>query len=220
MKNISKYIFLLALAISTAAQAQDPDPVVFRPGLSLGYDVSGIARRLIEPQVFMHGISAGYEWQPNWTASAELGTLNIDIRKETHHYLASGFFLRGGVNYNLLQKRATMPGEELYISVRYGYGNLTHQAPYILINDPYWGPFETLKQQASFVAHWAEIGGGLKTKLFWNIFIGWDLRVRMKLSSHSDNDMEPYYISGFGKEKNNSAIMLHYSVYYKFPFGK
>ncbi len=220
MKNISKYIFLLALAISTAAKAQDTDTLVFRPSLSLGYDVLGMARKLIEPQVFMHGVSLGYQWRPNWTASIELGTLDIDILKETHHYLARGFFLRTGVNYNLLQRRASMPGEELFVSVRYGFGNLTHEAPYILINNPYWGRFETLKQPANYASHWAEIGGGLKTKLFWNIFIGWDLRIRMKLSSKSEIDMEPYYISGFGKGKNNSAIMLHYSVYYKFPYGK
>lgn len=220
MKNISKYFFLLALVLSTASQAQVADTLVFRPSLSLGYDVSGMARRFFEPNVFMHGVSAGIEWRPNLTAIVELGTLNIDINKETHTYLSRGFFVRTGLNYNLLQRRLSMPGEELFVSVRYGFGSLTHEAPFILIDDPYWGPFETMQQPAGYTAHWAEIGGGLKTKLFWNIYIGWDLRVRMKLAHKSEVDMEPYYISGFGKGENNSAVMLHYSVYYKIPFKK
>ena len=219
MKNISKYFFILILAISPGVKAQEAETLVFRQNVSLGYDVSGFARKLIEPEVFMHGISAGFEWRPNWTASLELGTLGIDVQRDSHQYLASGFFVRSGVNYNLLQK-TSMPGEELFVSFRYGFGSLAHEAPNISIIDPYWGSLETSLDPARYSAHWAEIGGGLKTRLFWNIYIGWDLRIRLKLARSSDIEMEPYYISGFGKGKNNSVVMLHYSVYYKFPFGK
>ncbi|MBW6497080.1 MAG: hypothetical protein K0B09_01695 [Bacteroidales bacterium] len=221
MKNISKYFFILILAHSLSAKAQqEADTLVFRPSLSLGYDLSGLALNLLEPEVFMHGASLGYEWRPNWIAAIELGNMDIGVQRETHTYEASGVFFRAGLSYNLLQDNPRMQGEEVFLSFRYGFGTLTHEAPRITVDEPYWGSVEGSFEQAGYSAHWAEIGGGLKTKLFWHIYLGWDLRLRLMLARNPGSEMNPYYISGFGRNKGNSAVMLHYSVYYKFPFGK
>jgi hypothetical protein len=221
LKNISKYFFILILVISLPAKAQEKaDTLIFRPALSLGYDISGLVLNLIEPEVFLHGISAGFEWRPSWIAALEVGNMDIGVERESHTYDAKGVFFRAGVNYNLLQKNPKMPGEEIFLSFRYGFGTLTHEAPRIIINDPYWGQIEGSFEKAGYSAHWAEIGGGLKTRLFWHFYLGWDLRLRLMLARNPGSEMNPYYISGFGKNKGNSAVMLHYSVYYKFPFGK
>lgn len=208
------------MLISLTAKAEEPDSLHFRPTLSLGYDLSGLARNLLEPDVFMHGFSAAYEWQPNWFAALEAGTMRADIERETHNYDASGVFFRAGINYNLFQNKAGMEGEEIFLSVRYGYGTLSHEAPRIVINNPYWGPSSFTMERENYSAHWGEIGGGLKARLFWNIYLGWDVRIRFILAQTKDAAMSPYYISGYGRGKNNSAVMLHYSVYYKFPLGK
>lgn len=220
MKNTSKYFFILILTISLSGKAQNSDTIVFRPMLTLGYDVSGYARLLLEPEVFMHGFSASYEWKPNWMGAIEVGSMNIDITRDSHQYTSRGIFFRGGVNYNLLQKRPAFSNDEVFLSLRYGFGSLNQQAPFIIIYDPYWGSLETSLDPARYSAHWAEIGGGLKTKLFWNIYLGWDLRIKVLLAQKSDIDMEPYVISGYGKNRGNSAVMVHYSFFYKFPVIK
>jgi hypothetical protein len=196
------------------------DTLVFRPTVSLGYDLSGLARNYFEPEVMVHGISGSFEWQPNWFAAIEAGNLDVAIARETHNYDARGLFFRAGVNYNLLQKNPSMKGEEIFLSFRYGFGTLSHEAPRIIINDPYWGSVEGAFEAARYSAHWAEIGGGLKTKLFWNLYLGWDLRIRLMLARKPGSDMDPYYISGFGKNDGNTSVMLHYSLFYKFSAGK
>ncbi len=221
MKNISKYFFILILTYSLSAKAQqESDTLSFRPTLSLGYDMSGLVLYLLEPEVFMHGALLGYEWRPNWFATLEAGNMSIGVERETHSYEASGVFFRAGLNYNLLQGNPRMKGEEIFLLFRYGFGRLNHEAPRLIINDPYWGSVEGAFEKAPYTAHWAEIGGGLKTRLFWHIYLGWDLRLRLILARQPGSEMNPYYISGFGKNKGNSAVMLHYFVYYKFPFGK
>ena len=220
MKNISKYCFILILIFSLEARAQEGDTLVFRPTFSLGYDLSGLARNYFEPEVLMQHVSASYEWQPHLFANIEAGNLDVAVARETHNYEARGVFLRAGVNYNLFQKNQAMKGEEIFLAIRYGFGWLTHEAPRIIINQPYWGSVETSFEAAPFSAHWAEIGGGLKTKLFWNFYLGWDLRIRLMLARNPGSDMSPYYISGFGKNDGNTSVMLHYSLFYKFSAGK
>lgn len=203
-----------------AARGQERDTLVFRPTFSLGYDLSGLARNYFEPEVLMQHISASYEWQPNWFAALEAGNMDVTVERETHNYHSQGLFFRAGVNYNLLQKSPAMKGEEIFLAFRYGFGWLTHEAPRIIITEPYWGSVEEAFESAGYSAHWAEIGGGLKTKLFWNIYLGWDLRIRLMLARNPGSEMEPYYISGFGKNNGNTAVMLHYSLFYKFSAGK
>lgn len=168
----------------------------------------------------MQGVSASVEWQPNWFAVLEAGNMNVAVARETHNYDAHGLFFRTGVNYNLFQKNKAMKGEEISLALRYGFGWLSHEAPRIIITEPYWGQVEDSFEAAGYSAHWAEIGGGLKTKLFWNIYLGWDLRIRLMLARNPGSDMEPYYISGFGRNEGNTSVMLHYSVIYKFSAGK
>lgn len=220
MKNISKYCFILILTFSFNARAQEQDTLLFRPTVSLGYDLSGLVRNYFEPEVLMQGVSASVEWQPNWFAVLEAGNMDVAVARETHNYDAQGLFFRTGVNYNLFQKNKAMKGEEISLALRYGFGWLSHEAPRIIITEPYWGQVEDSFEAAGYSAHWAEIGGGLKTKLFWNIYLGWDLRIRLMLARNPGSDMEPYYISGFGRNEGNTSVMLHYSVIYKFSAGK
>ncbi|MDX9941358.1 MAG: DUF6048 family protein [Bacteroidales bacterium] len=220
MKSISKYFFILILSFSLSARAQQGDTLVFRPSFSLGYDLAGLARNFLEPEVMMHQVTAAYEWQPNWFAAMEAGHMDVGVARETHNYDARGLFFRAGVNYNLFQKNPAMKGDEIFLAFRYGFGWLDHEAPRIIITEPYWGSVEDVFEPAGYSAHWAEIGGGLKTKLFWNLYLGWDLRIRLMLARNAGSEMEPYYISGFGKNEGNTSVMLHYSLYYKFSAGK
>jgi len=52
--------------------------------------------------------------------------------------------------------------------------------------------------------------------MFWNIHIGWSLRVRFLVYKSSTPGMEPYSLSGFGKNEGKPAVMVHYYIYYKF----
>ena len=197
--------------------AETENDTLFTPAVRIGIDVSGFARHLIEPETLTGEITLDMEWRKSHFLVLEGGLLNVNVEKESHHYQADGFFLRLGADFNILERSPENPNDVLLASLRYGYGKLDHEAPYIIIPDPYWGDHATAIPPESFHAHWLEAGIGLKTEIWGNLFLGWSLRGRLMLASSSDPEMEPYYIGGFGKSGSNTRLSLLYSISYRIP---
>ncbi len=214
--NILKYIFLILALLSTSVAVTAQNDTIFKPAVRLGLDVSGFARQLIEAETLPVEFSFDYEWRKKYFAAAEAGWLNVDVNRDTHRYNAQGYFFRTGIDIGILGGDVHNPNDHVLLSLRYGYGRLKQEAPYILISDAYWGDYETSVDPETYHAHWLEAGLGMKTSIWNNLFLGWSLRGRVRISSTSDPNMEPYFISGFGRS-NNAALMLHYSIYYRFP---
>ncbi len=215
-KKIMLVICLLA-ATASVAQADSERDTIFVPSLRIGLDVSGFARQIVEAETLPLEVSADYEWRENFFAAAEIGYLNVDVDRDTHRYQARGYFIRTGADFNILRGGDHNPNDVIIISLRYGYGKLEHEAPRIVIQDPYWGDYFTEAGKESYAAHWLEAGLGMKAEIWNNLFLGWSLRGRLRVSRTSDPNMEPYFISGFGKS-GNTALMFHYSIFYRIPF--
>lgn len=211
--NILKYIFLLLLLISSM-RAQAEQDSLFVPSAGFGVEVSGLARHFLEPEIMSWGFSAEYEWERNWFAVLESGWNDIQIGRPTHEYESGGIFFRAGADYNILQRNTR---DRALLSARYGYGRLHHQAPFILIEDAYWGNLESSLPAETIGAHWLELGGGLTAQIAGNFFAGWALRARWLIGTSGQQAMKPYYISGYGKNTSKLIVAFHYSVYYNFP---
>lgn len=189
----------------------------YSPSVRVGLDVSGFARQLVEPETMFREISLDVEWKYNYFVAVEAGLLDIDVQKQTHRYMAGGYYLRLGPDFNVLGRKPEAPNDLVLLSLRYGFSKLDHEAPFILIPDSYWGDFQTAVESESYRAHWVEAGISLKTELGYNIFIGWSLRGKLLLYNTREAEMEPYFIGGFGKTGRNTGLMLHYHIYYRIP---
>lgn len=215
MNILSLLLLIPLMASSLVTRANTDTDTLFHPSLKIGVDVSGFARNLLEPETMAFEISADLEWQKNWFAAIEAGFLDIDIKKTTHNYKAEGYFLRAGIDYNLLQKNMEENPGIVYGLLRYGVSNTKHEAPEINIHNPYWGGVSTSIPSEVIWSHWFELGGGLKTRLAGNFYVGWTLRARFLMAKSSPLAMEPYYIAGFGKFDDKPSVMVHYYIYYK-----
>jgi len=212
----SRFLFLiLALTISHRLPASSEPR--HSPSLRLGVDISGIGRQLISPESLTAEFSADLEWKKNFFAALEGGWMDVDISRETHSYLASAYFVRAGADFNLLERTPETLHDVVLISLRYGYSNMQHQAPRVVVPDPYWGNYQTSVGKEPYHAHWLEAGLGLKTRVWHQFFMGWSLRGRLLISHTRDPEMEPYLIGGFGQAGSNTSLMLHYHLYYRFP---
>ncbi len=212
--NISRFSFLLLLIFNAPLHAANDS--LFSPGIMIGADMSGFARYYFSPETITWELSADKEWRRNWFAAMEGGALAINILKDSHNYRARGYFVRMGVNYNLVDRPDMENTGMVYGLTRYGYGRMNHEAPDITIGNAYWGNTQMAIPSESAHAHWFEIGGGLKAKLIGNVFIGWTIRTRFLIHLTKTSGMEPYYISGFGKNQGRPVVMVHYYLYYKF----
>lgn len=216
--NIFKYLFLIPfLAISQPGMTEEAHDTLFVPSVRIGVDVSGFARHLIEPESITGEVTLDVEWRKSHFFVIEGGMLEVDVEKETHVYQADGYFIRMGADFNILERNPDSPNDVLLVSVRYGYGKLEHEAPFIMLPSPYWGGLETAIPPETYQAHWLEAGIGIKTEIWRNLFLGWSLRGRLMLSDTSSPAMDPYFISGFGKSDNNTSLSLHYQIMYRLP---
>lgn len=217
--SISRYFFLLLtslfLVCSRPAAAQ-PDSL-FRPSLFVGMDVSGFARELMEPGLRQWEWSMGNEWRKNWFAVMEGGFLDIEIENPTHNYFANGWFMRAGVDYNLLERNERNVTDMILLNFRYGFGTVNHESTFITISNPYWGDHTSGLPQETYNTHWLELGAEIRARLIADLYLGWSIRSRVVVSRTQNPAMDPYIISGYGKTEKNPTVMIHYSIFYRFP---
>ncbi len=226
--STSKYFQLLILLVISfgpyTLNAQDTIPEelpedsleVITPErfLRLGVDLSAIGRQLIEPEVRQYELSLDREIYLNWFAVLEGGYMQVASNRSQFDYNATGFFLRAGADFNLLGRTIAIPNDLVVLGVRYAIGSLTHQSPAFFINNTYWGNYTGSVEKNSYTLHWLELSAGIKTEIMSNLYIGWNLKTRVRLGETRDPVLEPYYIGGFGHGKRKAPVMIHFSLYY------
>ncbi len=188
-----------------------------KPFIRIGFDVSSVARQFIEPEVRQFEFTVDSEVKKNWFATLEGGFMNVLSDKASFEYKANGYFARAGMDYNLLGYADPVSQNDLVLlGVRYGYSYLQQEAPFFIIENPFWGEHQSSMESNSYHLHWIELSGGLKTELFRNFFLGWTLKTRIRLSDSSNPLMDPYYIAGFGHGKRSTPVMAQYFIFYRF----
>ena len=228
MKSILKYSskgiqgIMLIVLISTinSVSAQENDLRI--RGLRLGYDLSKLSNYVFRPEQTEIEFSLDMEVARNTYTIVEFGLADIDFSASNYDYEASGYFIRAGVDRNLLKKLTVNQYEMLYGGIRYGFASFNQEARNIQISDPYWGDFSGGAVPRERVnAHWVEINVGLRGEIFRNFFIGWGFRGRILIDQSAGEYMAPYLIPGFGVFDNKKTnIGFTYSIYYRIPIYK
>jgi hypothetical protein len=188
------------------------------PFLRIGFDMAAVARSLFEPEVRQYEFSLDSEIRTNWFAIIEGGFMNAYADREQFSYEANGFFLRTGMDYNLLFREGLNKDDLLLVGARYSFSSLNHEANDYFISDPYWGDYTGSLDPTSFQLHWLEMHAGVRTEIFPKLYLGWSIKLRLKIYENSDSFLNPYYIAGYGHGKRRAPLMAHFSVLYKFDF--
>ncbi len=216
LTSILKFLFLIPGLVTSQAIAADAD-TLFSPAVRLGIDVSGLARHLFEPETLSMEYTIDLEWRQDLFVSLEAGHLTVDIEKSTHRYQANGVFFRLGPDFNVSGRKDPSSNDLVLLSIRYGFGQLSHEASDIIVSNPYWGDYHTTIPRTDFSAHWLEAGLGLKTEIWSGLFLSWSIRGRLLLTKSSGTELTPYLISGYGNADSYTSLMLHYSISYRLP---
>ncbi|HPR33622.1 MAG TPA: DUF6048 family protein [Prolixibacteraceae bacterium] len=210
-----KYTFsfiLIAFALESAAQ--DPD----RKGLSLGADLSRLASPLIDSTGFGWEFSGDYEFFNDLFGAVEIGSQTIDLNKAFYDYHSSGIYTRLGAEYNFGKHLDVLPGDKMFIGLRYAFTTFAHSAENIVIEDGNWGNFSGGSVANRWIfANWMEVSAGMRAHLFHNFYLGWSARIRIRLGVTDDPVLAPYSLPGYGPAWNDTGVGINYSLYYKIP---
>jgi hypothetical protein len=234
MSILRYFLFLLLPAFSTPVyvlsqngnaasgipnDAFDADSVrIFRPFIRLGVDISSVGRNFFEPEVSQYEFVLDAEFRYNWFAVMEGGFSSAAASGETYSYSSQGMFARLGVDYNLMRRPLLSSNDLFLVGLRYGYSITQHQAPYYSITNPYWGDFNGSVQESNFGLHFLEFSGGVRTEVFRNFFLGWNIKTRVRLAETGNSLINPYFIAGYGHGKRRAPVMAHFYMLYRINF--
>lgn len=220
LKHILKWCCFLLIALSLSHQVQATEKKDTYRGLRLGLDVTGPGQYFLNGGKLHTHFSIDVPVNKFWFPVAEFGMSKMSYTSDNIDYSLNGSYYLLGIDHNLIGKKNTEKIERdmAFIGYRLAYGTFGYQSPSFLIENPYWGNYSGSIPSQSHHVLWAELTGGVKTEIFRNFFLGWNIRMKIKLAGKMDENNKPALIPGFGNPNKRVNPGVTFSVFYLIPF--
>jgi len=231
---LRQLIIVLLSAYTFTANAQDkaiavPNSIVTDSIATLADEVQQAAGQREKKIHFINGVAVGVDFVgpvmkalgSDWLHMEVIGRLNIldryfpiaevgigesdrEGRDIENHFKVRAPYFRVGADYNFTKKHQ---GNRLMGGIRYGYSSYTYDfdSPFPL-TDPYWGetkPFQLHGLDGH--CHWAEFVFSLEARIWTIVHLGWDIRIKTKISQKRSPVGQPWYIPGYGKTSGSTC---------------
>ena len=235
MQRISKYITsvltVLLMTFSVRAQndsiANDSIRYAQKYGLRLGGDISKLVKTFIDDEYSGFEINGDYRLTKNLYIAGELGTEEKTTDSDYLNSTAQGSYFKGGIDYNLYQNWFGMENM-IYSGFRAGFGTFNQTINSYTIYDTNgqpWGSQTTVtdsNKQSGLTAIWGELILGVKAETFNNLYVGFNVQIKSRITETKPDNFENLYIPGFGRtyDSGRFSIGFGYNVSYLIPLFK
>lgn len=200
-------------------------------GVSVGLDLWGIGSKLIGGDNLSMEVAFDVNLKNRFFPTVELGYAKAHTEGDLGIlYDTRAPYFRIGADYNALYKKKH--GNMLLVGLRYAMTSYSYDIEAIGIQDPIYGgdfgnpnlidniwggsiPYNYSGMKGSM--HWLEICLGLRAQIWKDLYMGWALRVKYRLTESTGKYGDPWYVPGFGKYGSNT-IGVTYTITYKLPF--
>lgn len=234
MKHTSASFFrivFLLLSFTSLAQSQTA-PVVDsvkmaypqRYGLRVGADLFRLSRNIWDKNYTGFELHADYRYNKKVFLATELGSENKYKADDQLSFTTQGSFLKIGLDYNMHNNWMDLENM-IYVGGRYGISlhRQTLHSYKIFNQDNYFGETEVFPEleTTGLTAHWIDLVGGIRTKVFSNVFMGFSVRLSYLITQKQPEGFENLYIPGYGEKfSGNIGASFNYSVSYFIPLYK
>jgi len=136
-----------------------------------------------------------------------------------------GSYLKVGFDYNDYTHWLDMENL-ITLGVRYGFSTFNEQLNNYLIYNPhpYFGQsalIDSGKKYDGLTASWAEVAAGVNVKVFNNVYVGFNLQLKVLVTNSEPGNFENLYIPGFNRTYDgNFGAGFNYTVSYFIPIYK
>lgn len=224
-KTITKPVTKAKPVQETKTDSIPTPPKTDRYGLRVGVDLYKLTRGLYDKDYKGIEIVGDFRLTKKYYLAAELGFEDKTTDDDRLNSTATGTYVKGGFDYNLYQNWLDMENI-ISIGLRGGFSTFSQQLnSYKIYNaNPYWGeqPAITVGQKYDgLTAGWLEVTGGLKAKVFNNIFVGFSVQLKLLVANKTPDGFDNLYIPGFNRTYDgNFGIGFNYTVSYFIPLYK
>lgn len=200
-------------------------------GVSLGIDLWGPGSKLLGSDFFSTEVVADVNLKNRFFPTVELGYGSTDTWGEKGiHYKTSAPYFRFGMDYNALYKK--QHGNMILVGLRYGATSFKYDVEALALTDPIYGgainnpnlvdgvwggsPPSSFKGMKGSM-QWLEFCAGIRAHVWKNLYMGWAIRFKFRMSSSGGENGDPWYVPGYGKFGSNT-MGVTYTITYKLPF--
>ncbi len=137
-------------------------------------------------------------------AELGIGEANHEGRDLENRFKVRAPYFRVGADYNFNKKHN---GNRMTGGLRYGFAKYNYDL-FVAepLTDPIWGGSEELDLTGrDGRCHWLEVVFGLETRVWTIVHLGWDIRIKAKLSQKKAPEGQPWYIPGYGKTDGSTC---------------
>mgnify|MGYP006051400175 CR=1 FL=1 len=196
-----------------------------RYGLRVGVDLYKLTRGLYDENYKGIELVGDYRLTKKHFLAAELGSEDKTTEDDRLNTTTKGTYLKVGFDYNAYQNWLDMENI-ISAGLRGGFSTFSQELnSYKIYNPhPYFGQSELIdsgKKYDGLTASWAEVAAGVNVKVFNNIYVGFNLQLKMLVTNSEPGNFENLYIPGFNRTYDgNFGAGFNYSISYFIPFYK
>lgn len=202
-------------------------------GVFIGYDLLGPIYKAYSDDYLSNEIMIDFNLKNRYFPVIELGYGSSD--KWSDHginYKAKAPYVRIGADYNFLYKKQEK--NYLTLGLRYAMSKFDYELSNLTLEDGIWGDnisnlgiyddvwpgsMDLSKTKVASSMQWLEFVVGVRAAIFKNIYMGWSVRMKYKISSKKSDVGNPWYVPGYGIYKD-SRFGITYSIIYRLPGKK
>lgn len=210
---------------------KDPDAPVYPQlnGLEIGMDLWGPGSALFGSDNLSAEVMAALNMKNRFFPTVEVGYGKSDSwSEEGIHYKTGAPYFRLGMDYNVFYKKKHL--HRLLVGVRYGVSSFKYDVASLGIDDPIFGdhfnpnieddiwggsiPFDHPGMKSTM--QWLELCGTIRAHIWRDLYMGWSVRFKFRLSASTGKYGDPAYVPGFGTFGSNT-LGITYTIVYRLP---
>ncbi len=220
MRRIYVYIIsVLFTLISMIRPLPAQDTIDFPLKLRIGLEVTGPVEYCTNKNILKTEGLISADLDEKHSIILNAGYLKYQYSQYNYDYLNKGYFIRTGVDFNLLSPVKSKGRYWAGIGFHYGLSRFTSEIP-SFSQDNYWGTTSGSIPTKTSWGHFVEATPGIKTEIFKNVSIGWSISLRMLLYTGTGKDLRPIYFPGYGSGGKKTSSEISYWLIWNIPFKK
>jgi hypothetical protein len=220
MRRICAYfISSLAIFLSSVSQVKSQDTLLIPLKVNAGIEVLGPVNYFINKEALSIEGYVSMDLSEKFGVALNPGYLDYEYSQYNYTYLTNGYFIRAGVDFNLLKPKKSLGKYWGGVGLRYGLSHFSWEVP-SLSQSNYWGESASSIPSTKTWGHFIEVSPGMRAEIFRNFSMGWSINLRMLLYTGKTDGMKPIYIPGFGNAEKRFSAGFSYYIVWNFPYKK
>jgi hypothetical protein len=220
MRRISVYFISLLIAVlSSSAFIKAQDTILVPLKIKAGIEVSGPVTYFTDKNILNSEAYISADLNEKKSLFLSGGFLSYKYSQYNYNYQNKGAFLKAGIDFNLLKPDKAAGRYWAGIGLRYGISLFNSEFPSFK-KDNYWGTTESSIPKKTSWGHFIEVSPGVRTEIFRNLSLGWNVNMRMLVHSGAGKNLKPIYIPGYGNGTKTVVTGLNYFIVWSIPYKK